>query len=145
MKVKVFSILFVCMLSVVAAINVHLNLSSDKSLSGLALENLNALAYAEGGTGGGAINPFEGVAGSIASTQEECSQKNGYWNELLACEDGGVGSQTCTISGEITIMGQTIKGSYTKGNSYSYVWARFTCRTSSGNCCAGERSGVHVK
>ena len=50
MKVKFFSILFICMLSVVAAINVHLNLSSDKSLSGLALENLNVLAYAEGGT-----------------------------------------------------------------------------------------------
>ncbi len=49
MKVKVFSILFVCMLSVVAAINVHLNLNSDQCLSGLALENLNALAYAEGG------------------------------------------------------------------------------------------------
>lgn len=49
MKVKVFSILFVCMLFIVAAINVQLNLSSVQSLSGLALENLNALAYAEGG------------------------------------------------------------------------------------------------
>ena len=137
--------MFICMLSVIAAINVRLNLNSDKSLSGLALENLNVLAYAEGGTGGGSTNPFEGVGGSIASTQEECFQKGGYWNELLANEDGGVTQQTCTVSGEITFLGTSIKGSYTKGNSYTLVWARFACRRSDGNCCDGSRQGVHIR
>lgn len=146
MKVKLIISAFFCLLIGVAAVNVHLSLKSENPLSGLALANMNALAYAEGSNPGGVgMNPFEGVGGSIASTKEECFQKNGYWNELLDCADGGVTTQTCTITGQITLFGVTIQGSYTKGNAYTLVWARYACRQSDGNCCNGNAQGIYVK
>lgn len=146
MKKRILMMLFTCGLATWATVNVYLNQRTGEPLSELNLLNLNALAYAEGSTpGGGTMNPFEGVGGSIASTEEECRQKNGYWNELLDCADGGVSSQTCTIEGEITLLGVTVKGSYTKGNSYTLTWARFACRSSNGNCCNGNAQGIYVR
>ena len=49
MKVKLIISAFSFMLIGVAAVNVHLSLKSEMPLSGLALANFNALAYAEGG------------------------------------------------------------------------------------------------
>lgn len=49
MKAKIIISVFICLLIGIAAMNVHVSLNSEVHLSGLALANFNALAYAEGG------------------------------------------------------------------------------------------------
>ncbi|MBR1573634.1 MAG: hypothetical protein IJ652_02160 [Bacteroidales bacterium] len=80
----------------------------------------------------------------VYGDEETCRTNNGYWNMALVCADGGIISQTCTVSGELTIMGVTIKGNYTAGNVYNGCWARFSCTNSSGNCCNAGEQGIRV-
>jgi hypothetical protein len=65
-----------------------------------------------------------------------CYQDDGSWNMATTCtESGFYENQKCKISGELTVLGVTIKGSYEKGHKYDVPWARYTCIASTGNCC----------
>ena len=100
MKKTLFSGLAVLAIAAVAGWNMNFN-SQTKGMSDVALANVEALADGE-------------------STQNI----PGYW---LKCFNTGVGTETCTISGKITVLGITIEGNYQKGNSYSYSWEAYQC------------------
>lgn len=86
---------------------------------------------------------FEDNVEALADTEttgdekdaKECKDNGGNWNMASQCVDSGFQTTTCTISGEISFLGITLKGSYTKGKAYTVAWARYTCVYSSGNCC----------
>ena len=86
----------------------------------LLLENLEALAE----------SPED-----EAARRAVCYAENGAWNAMTTCDASGIESSTCTIKGELTILGVTLKGEYDKGKKYSLPWARYNCTASSGNCC----------
>lgn len=71
----------------------------------------------------------------------KCLEEGGFWNMASVCADAKIEMVTCTISGEITLFGVTLKGSYTKGRKYSIPWARYTCTSSIGNCC--KKQGLY--
>ena len=99
--------------------------------SNLLLENIEALAEIdEAGN--------EGEEDGTKKRMEECFQKGGNWNESTRCVEGGFETFKCEISGEISLFGITLKGSYTKGNSYRIAWARYDCEKSEGNCCTKQ-------
>ncbi len=57
------------------------------------------------------------------------------WNMASVCVDSGFETTTCTITGEVSLFGVTVKGSYSKGQVTRVPWARYSCQTSNGNCC----------
>lgn len=57
------------------------------------------------------------------------------------CVNSGFEQVTCEISGEITLLGVTIKGTYKKGQKYPIAWARYECKNSPGNCC--KKQGLY--
>lgn len=67
--------------------------------------------------------------------RRKCIDSDGSWNMASVCDNSGFETATCKISGEISLFGVTIKGSYEKGSKYSIPWARYKCIESSGNCC----------
>lgn len=64
-----------------------------------------------------------------------CIASGGNWNMASVCEDAGLQEVICTVSGEASAFGVTIRGSYTKGKAYYIPWARYKCVESKGNCC----------
>ena len=70
-----------------------------------------------------------------------CVSSDGNWNMASVCEAGEISEVTCTVSGEVSICGIIIKGSYTKGKTYSIAWARYKCEASQGNCC--KKQGIY--
>lgn len=70
--------------------------------------------------------------------RKACIEKGGNWNMASVCVASGFESSNCTVAGEITIFGVTVKGSYEKGKMYSLPWARYECKDSKGNCCTKQ-------
>ena len=66
---------------------------------------------------------------------DDCISRGGNINMATVCAEAALVNATCNISGEITVLVVTLKGSYTKGNAYVIPWARYTCTNSTGNCC----------
>ena len=65
-----------------------------------------------------------------------CFTQGGNYNMASVCQECGFFDPVkCKVTGELTILGVTIKGSYEKGKKYSIPWARYTCTASTGNCC----------
>jgi len=69
-------------------------------------------------------------------------KRGGFWNMASVCKDSGFETCTCKISGEVSILGVTIKGTYERGKRYHIGWARYECQASSGNCC--KKQGLYV-
>jgi hypothetical protein len=132
MKKKIFGSLIIIAIAAVAAFNVNLNLNltQESNMSPLALANVEALAQNESGAG---IND-----------ENTCRTNGGYWNMALICAGGGVNSVLCTVSGELTILGFTIKGNFSKGKTYNVTWERWACTNSTGNCCIASSQGVQI-
>ena len=103
MKNKIIACIIAFVIALVMAFNVNLNMRERNELSLIALENVEALA--EEGSG---------------STQNLV----GYY---LKCVDGGTSSATCEIDGELAVGWASVSGSYSKGGTYSYAWARYSC------------------
>ena len=70
-----------------------------------------------------------------------CIAGGGNWNMATICSDSGIKTVVCTVSGELSVFGITLKGSYTKGNTYFIPWAKYTCTNSNGNCC--KKQGLY--
>lgn len=154
--------LIVCLFVGLTAYQVRIKTSYNNSneVSDMVLLNINALTGLENpetgsgsgsgsGSGGNLSGNGESLSGngesgngSSAYTREECLRKGGNWNMASVCVDGKAECFKCEVSGEISVLGITLKGSYTKGNTYIISWARYSCQTSEGNCCT--RQGVEV-
>ena len=83
----------------------------------------------------------EALADGDAPYPEErraCIDKGGNWNMASVCVDSGFESSKCSVSGEITVCGVTIKGSFEKGKKYHTAWSRYQCKDSKGNCCTKQ-------
>lgn len=74
--------------------------------------------------------------------RSKCISEEGNWNMASVCQDSGIERFSCSVSGEISAFGITLKGSYEKGESYNIPWARYTCTASSGNCC--KKQGMYT-
>ena len=90
--------------------------------SSLLMQNVEALAQ-------------EGTDEPYPAEREKCITEGGNWNMASVCKQSGFESVVCKISGEVSFMGFSIKGSYEKGKKYSIPWARYECTESAGNCC----------
>jgi len=128
MKRKKFLVSGSLMLALVAfAGSYHTyNSSSAVEESDLLMANVEALA------GNGEISPEE------KKRMEECYAKEGNWDMASTCKASGFEDIECSVSGEVSIFGVTLKGSYTKGKSYTIAWARYECIESKGNCCTKQ-------
>lgn len=71
----------------------------------------------------------------------KCINEGGMWNMASKCTASGFERPTCKVSGELSVWGITIKGSYEKGKKYAIPWARYECVDSSGNCC--KKQGLY--
>ncbi len=121
MKKKILLSVFVFAVVALAVFASYKTLNANAAVADLMLdENIEALTRGED---------------DQAPNRENCYAEGGLWNMASVCADGKVEVVTCTKSGEITIFGITLKGSYTKGKPYAIAWARYTCITSTGNCC----------
>jgi hypothetical protein len=105
--------------------------NKSSNISGVTLKNLEALTT-------------EIETGAGITTQSECQSKGGYWNMALICDGEGVNSLRCEIEGEPSIAGFTVKGSYKKGKTYNVTWERWSCTTSTSNCCIASSQGVRI-
>lgn len=70
--------------------------------------------------------------------RKACIEKGGIWNMASACKDSGFERVSCKISGEVSVFGVILKGSYEKGQKYSIPWARYEAVQSLGNCCTKQ-------
>lgn len=134
---KEIILLGVCLVVGIISYQLRNGLSvSDNEKSTIVLSNIEALMSSENGELSG-----DGEGGNY--TREECLSKGGNWNMASVCVDGGTIQKQCEVSGEITIMGITIKGSYKSGKLYNLFWERYQCQSSSGNCCI--KQGMFAK
>lgn len=106
---------------------------SSSRTSDLLLQNVEVLSRAE--------DDVKEEPDKIKGPKEACLSEGGNWNEASHCTGTGFENSTCTISGEISLFGVTIKGSYSKGKSYKIPWARYSCAQSAGNCC--KKQGLY--
>ena len=65
----------------------------------------------------------------------DCYNSGGNYNMASVCAETGFERATCKVSGEVSVFGITISGSFEKGKRYSIPWARYTCVSSPRNCC----------
>lgn len=84
------------------------------------------------------LSGTESKDGETFSSKELCIAMGGNWNEASHCTASGFEDSTCTISGEISLFGVTLKGSYSKGKKYKIAWDRYSCSESAGNCCTKQ-------
>lgn len=101
----------------------------NRQKNSLLLENVEALAV---------DNEKGGEDDLTIARKQECFQKGGNWDEASHCVESGFETFECQVSGELSMFGITVKGSYTKGKSYSIAWARYECQISTGNCCTKQ-------
>lgn len=50
----------------------------------------------------------------------------------------------CTVNGEITILGVSVKGSYQRGNEYYIKWELWSCELLTNGQCYGDMQGIGV-
>ncbi len=129
--IGISSILVMLTLSILNAYNNYGLLNNDLSYEILAQTNSS-------GSGGDS-------SGAGIATEEECRNKNGYWNMALVLQSSGVTPISCDIDGKLVIMGLTIfNASYKQGNTYYIAWESFTCTNSTGNCCIASQQGLKI-
>lgn len=134
MKKKMIYVVAALMISAVAVFNVITVLEANHVYD-LTMTSIDALS--ENG---------DGETGATITNDEECHKKNGYWNMALVCTGSGVEKQTCEKAGELTVWGFTLfKGSYKKGEEYKVSWSRWSCTTSTGNCCLSDKQGLRIE
>lgn len=97
---------------------VYVNRSADHD--DLFEQNLEALARGE--------NEYD-------QREIDCYNSGGNYNMASVCVESGFERATCKVSGEVSVSGITISGSFEKGKRYSIPWARYTCVSSPRNCC----------
>lgn len=152
---KELILLAVCAVVGIIAHQFKVEHSSINNNSGVVLSNIDALmtpenSSSESSSGAELSGNGESLSGDGESSnsgeefnRENCLKKGGNWNMASVCVDGGIIQKQCEISGEITILGATFKGSYKKGKLYNLAWERYSCQNSQGNCCT--KQGVFVK
>lgn len=130
-------------------------LTLGDNMSDIALANIDALMNPEdtesgSNTGGGLSGDGEALSGNGESgnssgefTREDCLRKGGNWNMASVCVDGSVIQIQCETSGEMTVLGVILKGSFKKGDIINLAWERYSCQSSEGNCCV--KQGIFVK
>lgn len=84
------------------------------------------------------LTQLEEESEEMIARRESCYNNGGTWNESSHCEASDFEDFTCTVSGEVSLFGVTIKGSYTKGKTYKLAWARYSCVESKMNCCTKQ-------
>jgi hypothetical protein len=94
----------------------------------LFLENIKLLYQA---------NAEDGV-----SESKKCIDNDGFWNMASVCTDSGFHEVKCTVKGKISAFGVTFDLDYARpGKTYTIPWARYSCQTSTGNCC--KKQGLY--
>jgi hypothetical protein len=128
MKRKKFLISGSFMLALVAFAGSYHAYTSSSAVeeADLLLANVEALA-----------DTYE-VSKEEKTREEECYSAGGNWNMASVCVANGFETIDCTASGEISIFGITLKGSYSKGEKYVIPWARYECKESKDNCCTEQ-------
>ena len=109
--------------------------------------SLHVLANGSSGSGSGSSEGESGSTSEETSREKACKDAGNSWNFHLKAVSGGVVSDVlCNIGGELTLLGQTIKGNYVKGSKYTLGWALFSCETdgNNGNCCERDAQGVRL-
>lgn len=141
MKKKMVYVAAALIIGAVTVFNVKTVLDANRNYD-LAITSIDALSEnGEGESGGGG----ESDTGANIKNENDCHDKNGYWNMALQCAGSGITTQVCEKSGEITVWGVTIfKYSYKKGKSYDIAWERWACITSQGNCCLSDKQGLRI-
>mgnify|MGYP001048267638 CR=1 FL=1 len=72
----------------------------------------------------------------IRMKQYSCYEANGSWNMATILKDQGFFEETkCKVTGQLSVAGVTISGSFEKGKKYTLPWASYTCTQSDQNCC----------
>ena len=126
-------ILIAASLAIIIIAGYHLykvhQIQTSKNLSKLVLANIEALADGED---------------SDKKREKECHDEGGYWDMVLICTDGGIEETECTVSGELSIAGFKISGSYKKGEVYSVSWERWECKDHKKECCIKDEQGVRI-
>lgn len=143
MKKKMVYVVAALIIGAVTVFNVKTVLDANRTYD-LAMTSIDALSEDGEGDGGNGGGGGESDTGAHIKDEDECHNKNGYWNMALVSDSGGVITQKCTISGEISILGITIKGSYQKGENYHFSWANWKCVASNGNCCLSDKQGIRI-
>ena len=127
MKKKIFISTFAIAAMALTAFTGYKTFGPKQSMSDLLLdENIEALTQGE--------EPYP-------EERTQCVANGGNWNMASICEASGFEKVYCSISGELTFLGVTIRGSYTSGKTYPIAWARYKCVESSGNCC--KKQGMY--
>lgn len=140
MKKKMIYVAAALIIGAATVFNVKTVLDANRNYD-LAMTSIDALSEdGEGESGGGG----ESDTGANIKEESKCHDRNGYWNMALVSDSGGVITQNCTVSGEISILGVTIKGSYEKGKPYSFSWSNWKCTLSNGNCCLSDKQGIRI-
>lgn len=139
MKKNLLYVTFVLTLCVVAVLNVKVVQTANKSYD-LSMASIEAISNGDNGENGDGE-----TGGANITSSEKCHEQGGYWNMALTCAGGGVESVSCGVTGEISLFGVTVKGSYTKGKAYPIAWERWSCVTSTENCCVSSGQGVKIK
>lgn len=117
----------VLVVAALAAVMSYRAFASKSTVTALMLdENIEALTQGEDNYG---------------QEREKCFAEGEAWNMASVCADAKIEMVTCTTSGEITVFGVTLKGSYSKRGIYCIPWARYTCISSTGNCC--KKQGLY--
>lgn len=140
MKKKMVYVAAALIIGAVTVFNVKTALDANRNYD-LAMTSIDALSEdGEGESGEGG----ESDTGANINDESKCHDRNGYWNMALVSDGGGVETQKCTVSGEISILGVTIKGSYEKGKPYKFYWSNWKCIISNGNCCLSDKQGIRI-
>jgi len=133
MKKTIIGSIAIVAIAAVVAFNLQLNTMTGNKLANVSLMNIEALAAGD-----------KPPTGAGIKEKEECQNNGGYWNMALVCDGGGVTSVVCNVAGELSVLGFTLKGSYSLGKTYDICWERWACKESSGNCCIASSQGVRI-
>jgi hypothetical protein len=117
-------------------INPSLVSTTKNKTSNLTLERISS--YTGEGEG---VDLFTGAG----LNQEQCATHQGYWNMALIAKECGVETVTCGITGEISLLGVKLAGSFIKRKPYVIYWDLFACTQATGNCCMASNQGIRLR
>lgn len=137
MKKKKIYVAVALIMGALAVFNVKTVLEVNHDYD-LVMASIDALSETSGDETG------DGETGATIKGEDKCHENNGYWNMALVCASSGIEQVTITVTGEASVLGVTVKGSYTKGKKYSIMWERWECVASSQNCCLSDKQGLKV-
>lgn len=140
MKKKFIYAITLCAFVTTAILNVQMIQKTNNTIA-LTMTTLESISDDENSTGGGVDVETGGGIGDEAT----CRSIGGYWNMALVLADGGISSVKCVKTGELSLMGKIINGSYTIGKEYNVTWKRYSCSTVTGNCCNPSAQDIIVE